>query len=121
MSASGNPASRKRCAIASAAAVTLPTESVELISINCLKMSWESFLVASSIWAGDAGMKSKKQKKEENKTLPRANWVSWEREDRNLFTFDNRRQSYPKAVIATGGWRTGVSAPHVGELPQCTS
>ena len=33
------PASRKRCAMASAAAVTLPTESVVLISISCLKIS----------------------------------------------------------------------------------
>src|SRR5271156_4071272 len=39
MSLSGNPASRKRLAMASAAVLTLPTESVVLISINCLKMS----------------------------------------------------------------------------------
>src|SRR5947199_3325081 len=42
-SLSGNPASRKRCAIASDAAVTLPTESVVLISINCLKTSYAVF------------------------------------------------------------------------------
>src|ERR1035441_7744233 len=52
MSLSGNPASRKRLAMASAAAVTLPTESVVLISISCLKMSSASFRVASS--AGDS-------------------------------------------------------------------
>src|SRR5271170_5710572 len=48
MSLSGNPASRKRCAIASAATVTLPIESVVLISINCLKISTASFREASS-------------------------------------------------------------------------
>src|SRR5271154_3621988 len=52
MSLSGNPASRKRCAMASAAAVTLPTESVVLISISCLKISSASRRVASS--AGDS-------------------------------------------------------------------
>src|SRR5208282_319469 len=52
MSLSGNPASRKRCAIASAAEVTLPTESVVLISINCLKMSRASRRVASSAGEG---------------------------------------------------------------------
>src|ERR1035441_5795873 len=48
MSLSGNPASRKRFAIASEAAVTLPTESVVLISISCLKMSTASRRVAWS-------------------------------------------------------------------------
>src|ERR1017187_6215538 len=48
MSPSGNPASRKRFAIASEAAVTLPTESVVLISISCLKMSTASRRVAWS-------------------------------------------------------------------------
>src|SRR5580700_6999261 len=52
MSLLGNPASRKRCAIASAAAVTLPTESVVLISINCLKMSSANRRVASSAGEG---------------------------------------------------------------------
>src|SRR5208282_2168652 len=51
MSVSGNPASRKCCAMASAAAVTLPTESVVLISMSCLNISTSSFRVASS--AGD--------------------------------------------------------------------
>src|SRR5882762_2227468 len=40
--------------MASAAVLTLPTESVVLISINSLKMSWESCRVASSICADDA-------------------------------------------------------------------
>jgi hypothetical protein len=44
----GNPASRKRCAKASAAAVTLPTESVVLISISCLKISSASLRDARS-------------------------------------------------------------------------
>ena len=48
MSLAGKPASRKRCAIASAAAVTLPTESVVLISISCLRMSCASLRVAAS-------------------------------------------------------------------------
>src|ERR1700687_5604293 len=39
MSGSSNPASRRRFAIASAALVTLPAESVVLISISCLKIS----------------------------------------------------------------------------------
>src|SRR5208282_2122856 len=52
MSLSGNPASRNRCAMTSAAAVTLPTESVELISISCLKISSASRRVAAS--AGDS-------------------------------------------------------------------
>jgi hypothetical protein len=34
--------------MASEAAVTLPTESVVLISMSCLKISWESFSVAGS-------------------------------------------------------------------------
>src|SRR5438045_652924 len=51
MSVSGNPASRNRCAIAPAAVLTLPTESVVLISISCLKMSWASCFVESSSWA----------------------------------------------------------------------
>ena len=38
-SAAGNPASSNRFRIASAATVVLPTESVVLISINCLKTS----------------------------------------------------------------------------------
>src|SRR5271169_4272275 len=63
MSLSGNPASRNRCAMASEAAVTLPTESVVLISISCLKMSYESFLVASSICARDVGTRNKRAKK----------------------------------------------------------
>jgi len=33
------------------AVVTLPMESVVLVSINCLKISWESCLVASSTCA----------------------------------------------------------------------
>ncbi len=81
MSASANPASRNRCAIASAAAVTLPTESVELISISCLKMSCESFRVASSICACDAGARNRKHKKrEQSRTnhLLRSNGVSWD-------------------------------------------
>src|SRR5437660_580852 len=45
MSASTKPPSRKRLAIASAAVVTLPTESVVLISMSCLKISRESCLV----------------------------------------------------------------------------
>src|SRR5580658_2377767 len=48
MSLSENPASRNRFFIASEAVVTLPTESVVLISISCLKMSSASFRVASS-------------------------------------------------------------------------
>src|ERR1700722_14467152 len=47
----GKPASSKRCAIALAAIVVLPTESVVLISISCLKMSCESCLVWGSNWA----------------------------------------------------------------------
>src|ERR1700723_2669794 len=47
-SLAGKPASRRRLAIASAATVVLPTESVVLISTSCLKMSRESCLVASS-------------------------------------------------------------------------
>ena len=39
MSAAGKPASRKRCAVASAAVVTLPTESVVLISTSCFRIS----------------------------------------------------------------------------------
>ena len=38
-SCSGKPASRRRAAMASAAVVTLPTESVVLISMSCLKIS----------------------------------------------------------------------------------
>ena len=50
-SLAANPASRKRFAMASAATVVLPTESVVLISMSCLKMSRESRRVASSVWA----------------------------------------------------------------------
>src|SRR3954466_3742040 len=50
---SGKPAARNRCAIASAATVVLPDESVVLISINCLKMSCASV----------RGSANKKQKK----------------------------------------------------------
>jgi hypothetical protein len=55
------PASRKRFAIASAALVTLPTESVVLISINSLKISrarrWYSCgaSVLASLAANDGG------------------------------------------------------------------
>src|ERR1700675_3693272 len=38
-SALGNPASSSRCAMACAATLVLPTESVVLISMSCLKMS----------------------------------------------------------------------------------
>src|ERR1700755_248667 len=51
MSLSGKPASRRRLAMASEAAVTLPTESVVLISMSSLKMLRESWRVASSSWA----------------------------------------------------------------------
>src|SRR5580692_4044085 len=56
--------------MASAATVTLPTESVELISISCLKISCESFFVASSICACDGPGKTRenrKKKKNEKK------------------------------------------------------
>src|SRR5258708_32919339 len=47
----GNPASSNRFAMACAATVVLPTESVVLISINCLKMSCAiSRLLATSLW-----------------------------------------------------------------------
>src|ERR1035438_2704162 len=62
MSLAGKPASRKRCAIASAAAVTLPTESVVLISISCLRMSCASLRVAASGGAVCAAIESANNK-----------------------------------------------------------
>src|ERR1700733_6163553 len=50
-SAAAKPAARKRCAMACAAVVTLPTESVVLISISCLKISCASALAGSSVAA----------------------------------------------------------------------
>src|SRR6266478_1813739 len=47
MSLSAKPPSRRRAAIASAAAVTLPTESVVLISMSCLKISRANCFVCS--------------------------------------------------------------------------
>src|SRR6266403_913002 len=47
MSPSAKPPSRRRVAIASAAVVTLPTESVVLISMSCLKISRASCFVCS--------------------------------------------------------------------------
>src|SRR5712672_1338279 len=49
----GNPASSNRFAMACAATVVLPIESVVLISINCLKMSCAIWRVAS--WRSAAG------------------------------------------------------------------
>src|ERR1700682_5221697 len=60
-SLAGNPASRKRCAMASEAVDTLPTESVVLISISCLKMSWESCLLLSSICDGEVIAKNRQE------------------------------------------------------------
>jgi len=53
-SAAGKPASRQRFATASAAVVTLPTESVVLISISCLKMSRARALASRSPGAAPA-------------------------------------------------------------------
>src|SRR5271154_2347619 len=53
-SLAGKPASSKRLAIAFAAIVVLPTESVVLISTSCLKMSRASCLVLSFTWARSA-------------------------------------------------------------------
>src|SRR5271165_2227600 len=50
-SAAGKPASRSRFAIACAAIVVLPTESVVLISISCLKMSCARVRADSSFGA----------------------------------------------------------------------
>src|SRR6202021_1390828 len=47
-SALGNPASNNRFAMASAATVVLPTESVVLISMSCLKMSCAFLRVTAS-------------------------------------------------------------------------
>src|SRR5580704_5500041 len=47
-SALGNPASSRRFAMASAATVVLPTESVVLISMSCLKMSCAFLRVTAS-------------------------------------------------------------------------
>src|SRR5579863_5008913 len=49
-SLAGKPASRSRFAIASAAVVTLPGDSVVSISMSCLKMSCANCFVASSTW-----------------------------------------------------------------------
>ena len=68
MSESAKPASRNLCAIASDAVLTFPTESVVLISINCLKISCASFLVASSICACEAGVKDTKRRNHEKRT-----------------------------------------------------
>ena len=46
---SGKPASRRRLAMASAAVVTLPRESVVLISINCLKISRASAVASGGV------------------------------------------------------------------------
>src|SRR6266849_4071599 len=51
MSLAVKPASRKRLAMASAATVVLPTESVVLISTSCLYMSCASCFVASFVCA----------------------------------------------------------------------
>src|SRR5580692_12079532 len=53
-SLAGKPASSRRLAIASAATVVLPTESVVLISTSCFKISCESCLVASFTCANTA-------------------------------------------------------------------
>jgi len=71
MSDSEKPASRNLCAIASEAAVTLPTESVELISTSCLKMSCDNLRVASSISGCDAEREVKEHKKIEEKRMNR--------------------------------------------------
>src|SRR5882672_10612974 len=55
MSFSAKPPSRRRVAIASAAVVTLPTESVVLISMSCLKMSRANCFVCSDPCAETAG------------------------------------------------------------------
>src|SRR6266576_524955 len=49
-SPSAKPPSRRRLAIASAAVVTLPTESVVLISMSCLKMARANCFVWSGTW-----------------------------------------------------------------------
>ncbi len=49
------PPVRNRWAMASAAVVTLPTESVVLISMSCLKMSRASRLVGSRLCACASG------------------------------------------------------------------
>src|SRR5258708_32040345 len=54
---SKKPASRKRLAIASAAVVTLPTESVVLISINCFRISRASWFVSFLLCARPVGTK----------------------------------------------------------------
>src|SRR5450755_2174196 len=103
MSDSGKPASRKRCAMASAAAVTLPTESVELISINCLKMSCESFLVASSICACDVRTKSNDHKMgQENriKAILRCNGAP-DDENRDSPYLGNRKHLIPSTNVAS--------------------
>jgi hypothetical protein len=58
MSAPGNPASLRRLAIACAAVVVLPTDSVVLISISSLKISRLIRVVASSSSALDASAAS---------------------------------------------------------------
>src|SRR5271168_5180162 len=53
-SAFANPASHSLCAMACAATVVLPTESVVLISMSCLKMSC-AFLRVTASPSADAG------------------------------------------------------------------
>src|SRR5580700_5732201 len=54
ISEAANPPARRRLAMASAAAVTLPTESVVLISMSSLNTSRARALTAESVWGGAA-------------------------------------------------------------------
>src|SRR5882762_9888251 len=70
ISASAKPASRKRLAIASAAVVTFPTESVVLISMSCLKMSCANCLVSSGTWARPRGTQLAIRHKDKIERIP---------------------------------------------------
>ena len=75
-SLAGKPASRRRCAMASAATVVLPTESVVLISISCLKMSCDNCRVPGSTWASRAGAENTKATAARNKVFNRCRCIA---------------------------------------------
>ena len=72
----GKPALRRRSAMASAAIVVLPTESVVLISINCLKMSRDNCRVPGSIWASRAGAENTTVRAASNKVFDKCRCIT---------------------------------------------
>src|SRR5712691_128777 len=107
-SPSANPASRRRLAIASAAAVTLPTESVVLISMSCLKMSRANCLVCSRPCARPPGAPlSIKQNSKIQRFFPRIRSPQFESSGPRRWTLRRSRPRRQRATKASRQIRCG--------------